>query len=68
MTNSARRIRKMLVAVSIAFGLVVTLSVGYMLWKRSESRLIELHTVDELRERFNQNRGKPRLVLLLSPT
>ena len=68
MTNGAKRIRKMLVALSIALGLVVTLSVSYMLWKRSQSRLIELHTVDELRERFNQDRGKPRLVLLLSPT
>lgn len=30
--------------------------------------LMDLHNIDELQSRFNQDDGVPRLVLLLSPT
>ncbi len=57
------------ILVLFAFGILLTSAgVGYMLWKRSHTRLQELDSIDELRERFNADRGKPRLVLLLSPT
>lgn len=34
----------------------------------ADVQLVELHSVDELRTRFNEGAGSPRLVLLLSPT
>jgi hypothetical protein len=30
--------------------------------------LIDVHTIEDLRSRFNQDQGTPRLVLLVSPT
>jgi hypothetical protein len=30
--------------------------------------LMDLHEIEELRTRFNQDKGTPRLLLLLSPT
>lgn len=32
------------------------------------TKLIGLHSLDELKQRFNQDQGTPRLVLLFSPT
>ena len=32
------------------------------------TKLIALHSLDELKQRFNQDQGTPRLVLLFSPT
>ena len=44
-----------------------------MLWNANQPiyaapTLSDLKSVDELKTLFNQDRGKPRLVLLLSPT
>ncbi len=61
-------LRKMILVLSILGVVVVTLSVGYVSLKRSQSRLQEIHSVGELREQFNSDREMPRLVLLLSPT
>lgn len=36
--------------------------------KPSPSVLTDLHSLDELKTRFNDDTGVPRLVLLLSPT
>jgi hypothetical protein len=36
--------------------------------KAAQSRLSDLTSVDELKTRFNDDRGEARLVLLLSPT
>lgn len=32
------------------------------------TKLVVLHSLDELKQRFNQDQGTPRLVLLFSPT
>lgn len=57
------------ILVLLAVGVLLTsVGIGYMASKRSHSRLQELDSIDQLRERFNADRGKPRLVLLLSPT
>ncbi len=61
-------LRKTILVLLAAGILLTSVGIGYMRWKRSHSRLQELHSIDELRERFNADRGKPRLVLLLSPT
>ena len=34
----------------------------------SSVRLVDLHAVSDLQARFEQDAGKPRLVLLVSPT
>jgi hypothetical protein len=34
----------------------------------SSGGLTDIHDIDDLRQRFNQDVGRPRLVLLFSPT
>lgn len=47
---------------------------GYTLWSdaqrvpATEEQLRSIENLDELRTQFNQDVGRPRLVLLLSPT
>lgn len=36
--------------------------------RRSASALTDLTAIDQLKTRFNRDRGSPRLVVLLSPT
>jgi hypothetical protein len=36
--------------------------------QNSNVALTDLHEIEELRTRFNQDKGTPRLLLLLSPT
>lgn len=49
-----------LIAAAIVLGLFAA--------PHPKATLTELHNVEELRARFNQDKGKTRLVLLLSPT
>lgn len=41
---------------------------GYAEEQSEEATLTELITVDEMKDQFNTNSGKRRLLLLLSPT
>ena len=42
--------------------------IAAMLPSAGAHMITELNSVDELRARFNADRGTPRIVLLLSPT
>ncbi len=41
---------------------------GFGLGQEQAASLDELHSIDDLRARFNADEGSPRLVLLASPT
>ncbi len=49
-----------LTAMAIALGLFAS--------PRPKANLSDVHSVEDLRARFNQDKGKPRIILLLSPT
>lgn len=62
-------------ALVVAIGLWVAFGAtdAFTPWHAKQSvyaapALSDLKSVDELKTLFNQDRGKPRLVLLLSPT
>jgi hypothetical protein len=44
------------------------IGVGLFAAPRPKAPLAELRSVEDLRARFNQDKGKPRLILLLAPT
>lgn len=56
---------KWLIVVSLIAAAIV---LGLFAAPRPKATLNDLHTVEQLRARFNQDKGKTRLVLLLSPT
>ena len=53
--------------VALLWGLVQTLA-GQLMPDVPGVVLTDLHRVEDLRVRFNQDQGTPRLILLLSPT
>lgn len=44
------------------------IGLGLFAYPHPETTLTDLNDVEELRSRFNRDKGKPRLILLLSPT
>jgi hypothetical protein len=64
----------MLIVRSLAVGAIVALALGLSIdtpWvegAESPATLTDLHDVEDLRLLFNQDAGRPRLILLLSPT
>lgn len=58
---------KWLVIAVVVVAAVCAVIVG-SLKSSPDVSLTELHDIEELRSRFNQDRGTPRLLLLLSPT
>ena len=47
---------------------MVVIAVALLLVPAPSSPLVDITSVDDLRSRFNEDRGKPRVVLLVSPT
>lgn len=60
----ASRWRWLLIAALVA----AAISLGLFASPRPKGPLTDLAEVEDLRARFNQDKGKPRLILLLSPT
>lgn len=61
----------------IGLALVVVLALAYFLWTRISEFMVtdvpgvvltDMRSIEDLRTRFNQDQGAPRLILLLSPT
>jgi len=61
----------------MSFVIVVIIALALFLGKRIADNIVpdvpgvtltDVHTIDELRSRFNQDQGAPRLVLFVSPT
>ena len=44
------------------------IGLGLFASPRPKSPLTDLRSVEDLRAKFNQDKGKPRLILLLAPT
>ena len=49
-------------------GLVVAIALVWMLVPEPDATLVDIASVDDLRKRFNEDRGAPRIILLVSPT
>ncbi len=58
---------KWLIITCVAVAAVIAGVIG-SLKPDSNVTLTELNNIEELRARFNQDKGTPRLLLLLSPT
>lgn len=56
---------KWLIVVSL---IAAAIGLGLFAAPRPKATLNDLQSVEQLRARFNQDKGKTRLVLLLSPT
>ncbi len=65
MANFKSRRWKWLLIVSL---FAAAIGLGLFAYPRPRAPLTDLRSVEDLRARFNQDQGKPRLILLLSPT
>lgn len=63
-----RRLRRRTKVLLGIVGAVVVIAVALLLVPAPSSPLVDITSVDDLRSRFNEDRGKPRVVLLVSPT
>ena len=54
--------------ISCVFVAAIIAGVLGSLKPNSDVTLTELNNIEELRARFNQDKGAPRLILLVSPT
>lgn len=65
MMIKSRKVRWLIIAAILIVAFVVTF---ISLYPTPATPLVDLKTVDDLRERFNRDKESPRLILLLSPT
>jgi hypothetical protein len=64
-----RKLRKILLALAIVLIGIVLVSLKPWLWfERPKVVLAAINGVQELQNEFNQDKGKIRLILILSPT
>lgn len=57
-----------LLAISTACGMLPPATGGGSATTNPAPALIDIHTPDDLKARFNQDAGMPRIILLVSPT
>jgi hypothetical protein len=60
-----RRRTKVLLGIA---GVVVAVVVALLLVPAPKAPLVDITSVDDLKSRFNEDGGKPRVILLVSPT
>jgi hypothetical protein len=60
-----RRRTKILLGIA---GVVAATVVALLLVPAPNAPLVDIASVDDLKSRFNEDRGKPRVLLLVSPT
>jgi hypothetical protein len=56
------------VILGLLCGLVVALGLVWLLLPTPARPLVDITSIEDLRTRFNEDRGAPRIVLLVSPT
>lgn len=49
-------------------GVVAAVAVALLLVPGPNAPLVDIASLDDLKSRFNEDRGKPRVLLLVSPT
>ena len=61
----SRKVRWLIISLVLVAAVIAVL---VSLYPAPATPLVDLKSVDELREKFNQDKGSPRIILLLSPT
>jgi hypothetical protein len=67
-SDRGSRIHLVRMLVTLALVLPACASHGAPATGSQTSKVTELHSVSELQERFNEDSGRVRLILLISPT
>jgi hypothetical protein len=66
--SAPRRRRWTKVVLGLLCGLVVALGLVWLLLPTPATPLVDITSIEDLQARFNEDRGAPRIVLLVSPT